>query len=68
MSNKKKNYFNLNPEEIEKMKDINYFIDCEFLKKYFQKDIHFRHQSNLIDLNNVDFVGRLENIEIDLII
>ena len=66
VSKKKKNYFDLNPKQIEKMKDINYFIDCEFFEKsLFQKDIHFRHQSNLIDLNNIDFIGRLENIESD---
>ena len=48
------------------MKDINYFIDCFFSEyDYFQKDIHFRHQSNLMDLNNIDFIGRLENIKND---
>ena len=62
----KKNYFNLDSKQIEKMRDINYFIDCFFSdKNYFQQDIHFRHQSHLIDLNNIDFVGRLENIEND---
>ena len=66
IANKKKNYFDLSPRQIEKMKDINYFIKFEFFEKnYFQKDIHFRHQSDLIDLNNIDFIGRLENIEND---
>ena len=48
------------------MNDINYFIDCFiFEKNLFQKDAHFRHQSDLIDLNNIDFIGRLENFESD---
>ena len=62
----KKNYFDLDHEQIEKMRDINYFIDCFLSNDYFfQKDIHFRHQSHLIDLNNIDYIGRLENINKD---
>ena len=62
----KKNYFDLDSKEIDKMRDINYFIDSFFSdNNYFQKDIHFRHQSHLIDLNNIDFIGRLENINND---
>ena len=64
--NLRKNHFNLDSNQIEKMNDINYFIDCFiFDKKLFQKDIHFSHQSDLIDLNNIDFIGRLENFESD---
>ena len=61
-----KNYFDLDSKQIEKMRDINYFIDIFFLdKKLFCNDVHFRPQSELIDLNNIDFIGRLENFEND---
>ena len=44
-----------------KDKDYNFFvkdiIPC--------KDIHIECVSNLIDLNNIDFIGRFENIQKD---
>ena len=62
----KKNYFDLDSKLTEKMRDINFFIDCFLSDDYFfQKDIHFRHQSHLIDLNDIDFIGRLENFNND---
>lgn len=42
-----------------------------FVSHYAELDLetgnsHFRHQSKLLDLNELDFVGRLENFDMDL--
>ena len=59
------NSFNFSEEEHEQMKNLDHFID--WVKKIDIKtcDEHLREQCSLIDLNNVDFIGRFENFEED---
>lgn len=65
------NYFNVPREMLEKLRDINYFIEMihdqeNSLSHVILNDKHFLLQSSLIDLNNVDFIGRMESFEKDM--
>lgn len=62
------NYFNLSNQKLEKLRDINYFIEMihgqgDYLSHVISKGKHFLLQSSLIDLNNIDFIGRMESFE-----
>lgn len=61
------NYFNYSPKVYEKMLDINNFITWVETLNIKTCDQHLREQSSLIDLNNIDFIGRIENFENDFI-
>jgi hypothetical protein len=57
------NYFKLAESEREKMKDFSHFIQYLQEAKWLMHDGHLTRQCNLIDLNNVDFIGRYETFE-----
>lgn len=63
----KYNYFDLDMETYEKMKNLDNFIswvetmDVDGVKC----DEHLRSQNSLIDLNNLDFLGRFQNFQKD---
>ena len=62
-----RNYFNFPTEEYEKMKDLDTFISWVEKLDISTCDEHLREQSDLIDLDNVDFIGKFENFNQDLI-
>lgn len=61
-----KNYFRLEQDKLEELKDLNCFIDLFKEDSRITDDQHFKRQSDLIDINNIDFIGRIENFEDDL--
>ena len=60
------NYFNFSEEEWAKMKEFENFVTYVESKNIMRCDHHFRSQSRLIDLNNIDFLGRFERLDKDL--
>jgi hypothetical protein len=61
----KQNYFRFSSSEHAKMKDLNYFISWVEKLDIDNCDEHIRSQNSLIDLNNIDFLGRFENFTDD---
>ncbi|MEX2596943.1 MAG: sulfotransferase family 2 domain-containing protein [Salibacteraceae bacterium] len=59
------NYYQFSIEEHELMKNIETFIEWVSKFDLEQSDEHLRAQYSLIDLNNLDFLGRFENFEND---
>jgi hypothetical protein len=62
----KKNAFNFSDEILLKMQDFNCFVDYVSDLDINKCNHHIRLQSQLIDLNNIDYIGRFENFESDL--
>jgi hypothetical protein len=62
----KYNYFKFSNETRLKMQDFNYFVDHVSDLDINKCDHHICLQSKLIDLNNIDYIGRFENFESDL--
>ena len=60
------NRFGFDEETREKYTDFSCFLDYVESLDISTCDPHMRLQSRLIDLNNVDFVGRFENFRDDL--
>ena len=62
----KNNHFKFSKEERSSMNEFKNFV--EYVSKINVKncDRHIRLQSELIDLNNIDFIGRFENFNTDL--
>ncbi|QNR25188.1 sulfotransferase family 2 domain-containing protein [Croceimicrobium hydrocarbonivorans] len=61
----KQNYFKFDAAEHEKMKDLNYFLSWVEKMDIDNCDEHLKSQNSLIDLNNIDFLGRFENFSED---
>ena len=59
------NYFKFDDAEYNRMKDLDYFISWVEGLNIDECDEHLRSQYSLIDLNNVDFIGRFENFDSD---
>lgn len=59
------NYFQFNEEEHVKMKQFKNFVSYLSLIDS-DSDIHLKPQNKLIDINNIDFIGRFERFEQDL--
>lgn len=60
------NYYNFDNKELEKMQNFNYFVEyVENLNIEFC-DHHLRLQCKLVDLNNIDYLGRFETFSEDL--
>lgn len=59
------NYFSFNNNEHQKMKDFDNFVSWVKTLDITNCDQHLRDQRSLIDLNNVDFVGRFERFQED---
>lgn len=62
----KQNYFKFSTEKHGRMKDLNSFLDWVETLDIDNCDEHLRSQNALIDLNNVDFIGRFEYFSRDL--
>lgn len=56
----RQNYFKLDNAEHERMKDLNYFLSWVEKLDIDTCDEHLKSQNSLIDLNNIDFLGRFE--------
>lgn len=62
-----RNMFGFTPEQHEKMQDLGNFISwVEIQDIDHEIDQHLRTQHQLIDLENIDFIGRFESFEADL--
>lgn len=59
------NMYNFSEDERIKMKDFRYFVDYVSKLDIKKCDIHIRLQSELIDLNNIDYLGRFEKFDSD---
>ncbi|NPD47865.1 sulfotransferase family protein [Lentimicrobium sp. S6] len=62
----KKNALNLDPDQYAEMKNFDNFVNYCSQFDLDTWNSHFRRQNKLIDLNEVDFIGRFENFEDDL--
>lgn len=60
------NYFGFSSSEHEKMQNIDRFIAFAEEMNINNADVHIRPQHRLIDLNNIDFLGRNESFNKDL--
>ncbi|MEX0812846.1 MAG: sulfotransferase family 2 domain-containing protein [Chitinophagales bacterium] len=60
-----KNYFNFNVKEREKYQNLTDFISWVEKQDIDRCDKHIRSQNSLIDLNEIDFLGRFENFNND---
>jgi hypothetical protein len=60
-----RNYFKFQKIELEKMKDINHFIDWVENQNIEKCDEHIRSQYSLIDVHQLDFLGRFESFDED---
>ena len=63
---KKRNAFDLSPEVREDLYSFSRFLDYISAHDLTNCNIHFRMQSCLIDLNQVDYLGRMEHFERDM--
>lgn len=63
---KKRNAFNLAPEVREDLYSFPRFLDYVSEHDLTNCNVHFRMQSFLIDLNEVDYIGRMEHFEQDI--
>lgn len=59
------NYFEFSKKQHEQMKDIRNFISYTEDLDIDKCDEHLRAQNSLIDLNNLNFLGRFENFNDD---
>ncbi len=62
-----RNYFKFSAEEHERMKDLDQFITWVETLDISTCDEHLREQTALIDLEQVDYIGKFENFNQDLI-
>jgi len=60
-----RNYFNFPNLELEKMKNINNFIGWVENQNIEKCDEHIRSQHSLIDVDQLDFLGRFESFNED---
>lgn len=63
----KRNYFGFSKQKYQKMQDFKTFLDWVEDKDFGKTDIHLVPQHKLVDLENIDFVGRFENFEEDFL-
>lgn len=61
----KQNYFNFCSQEYAKMQNISYFLDWLEDQDIGNCERHLRSQNSMIDLNNIDFLGRFESFDED---
>lgn len=58
-------HFKFNDVEYEKMQDLNNFVDYASKLNLNKCDPHLRLQATLIDLNSIDYLGRMETFDCD---
>lgn len=61
----RQNYFHFSDKEHEKMKDLDHFINWVKSLDIENCDEHLRCQMSLVDVENMDFIGKFENFEVD---
>lgn len=61
-----RNHFGFDETSHRKMQNLSEFISYAERLNLDRCDVHLRRQSSLIDLNGLDFLGRMENFEEDL--
>ena len=59
------NYFHFSKKKHAKMKSLENFIAWTREQDINNCDPHIRHQQSLIDISNLDFLGRVENFNDD---
>jgi len=59
------NYFGFNPEKHDEMMNPSRFLEWLYNKNPTKMDEHFRPQHTLIDIDNLDFLGRVESFQQD---
>jgi hypothetical protein len=59
------NHFNFDEETLQKMQELECFVDYLSELDLRRCDRHLRLQTSLIDLNNIDFLGRFETFSSD---
>ena len=59
------NMFGFNERQREEMKELENFISWVELQDLTKADEHIRFQSSLIDMKNIDFVGKIETFDLD---
>lgn len=62
----KMNHLNFDPQTLAEMQQFDCFADYCSELDLDKCDIHFRRQCRLIDLNEVNFIGRMEHFDEDL--
>ncbi len=60
------NYFHFSAEAWAEMQTFSHFVDYVVARDSKRLDNHLQPQCELIDLNNVDYLGRYENFAADL--
>lgn len=60
------NHFNLSKAELDRMQEFENFVDYVAGFNLDKCDPHIQLQSKLIDLNNVDYIGRFESFTSDI--
>ncbi len=60
------NYFEFDPESLQRMQNFGAFIDYVAGLDIARADRHLRLQAELVDLNSIDYLGRMENFDSDL--
>lgn len=61
----KQNHFQFAQSELEKMKSFKNFVNYVYDQDVGNCDVHIRSQSELIDLNKIDYLGRIETFNKD---
>lgn len=61
-----RNHFNLPSDKHKELRDFSRFVDWVATLDICRCDVHLRLQSELIDLSNIDFLGRMERFDHDL--
>lgn len=59
------NYFKFSPDEHERMKELSNFVEWVSHFDLYRCDEHLRLQTSLLDLDNLDFLGRFETFNED---
>lgn len=60
------NFFGFPPDQREKMQDFSHFIDWVGTQNLETAERHIRLQSSLIDMEEIDFLGRFEQLPTEL--
>ncbi|WP_353570915.1 sulfotransferase family 2 domain-containing protein [Candidatus Albibeggiatoa sp. nov. BB20] len=60
------NHFNFDPHTLEKMQSFEHFVSFVASLDISSCDSHLRLQSRLIDLNQLDYLGRFETLQEDI--
>lgn len=63
----KRNYFEFSEDEYSKMKNFESFLTWVENQDIESADVHLLPQNKLIDLNNIDYLGRFKNFSNDFL-